>query len=272
MTTNGRCSCGPGKMRNARQFGVAGRWLILAGVVSIFGANAIAQAVPSAESILDRYVAVTGGKAAYQAQTSQVMRGTIAIPEAGVSGRFTRYSALPDKSYEVVEAERIGKVESGFIDGFAWSKDAFNGPRIKSGGEKEQERREAYFNLDIRWRELYGKATTAGTETTEGEECYRVVLTSKTGNPETQYFSRKTGLRVKTSRSYVSAQGEFAVETVFTDYQPFGGVLIPTHYRQTIGTTQEEVTFTDIRVNESIPAERFDPPADIKALVPNAKH
>src|SRR5882757_7574647 len=95
------------------------------------------QALPKAETILDRYVEVTGGKAAYEKHTRDTMTGTISFPAQGLSGKLTRYAMAPDKEYSVVELGPIGKIESGFSNGVAWEKSAILGPRIKSGEELE---------------------------------------------------------------------------------------------------------------------------------------
>ena len=75
--------------------------LIVVGALA--GALAAAQPLPKAETILDRYVEVTGGKAAYEKHTHQTMTGTLSFPEQGLSGKLTRYSMAPDKEYSVVE-------------------------------------------------------------------------------------------------------------------------------------------------------------------------
>ena len=62
-----------------------------------------AQPLPSAESILDHFVEVTGGKAAYQKHTSEVLVGKVTFAVMGLSGQLTRYSAAPNKEYSVVE-------------------------------------------------------------------------------------------------------------------------------------------------------------------------
>jgi len=230
-------------------------------------AQAPARGLPSAESILDRYVEVTGGKAAYEQHTSEILMGTMAFPEQGLSGRLTRYAMAPDKEYSVVELGPIGKIESGVVDGVAWEKSAILGPRIKSGDEKDQALREARFNAAVEWRKLYTKAVTASKEAVNGEECYKVTLTPATGKPENQFYSVKTGLLLKTTATAVSPMGDVPVEVEVSDYKKFGGVLYPTRSKQKAGEQELDITITSVSLDEPVPPQYFELPADVKAVL-----
>ena len=187
--------------------------------------------MPKAETILDRYVEVTGGKAAYQKHTHEKMTGTIPSPRSGMTGKLTRYAMAPDKEYSVLQLGPIGKIESGFSDGVAWEKNAITGPRVKSGDEKDQAEREARFNAQVEWRKVFPKVETTGSESVNGEDCYKVSLTPPPGKPETQYYSKKSGLLLKTAATAVSPMGEVPVEVEVSDYKNFDGVLYPTRFQ-----------------------------------------
>lgn len=105
---------------------------------ALAGAFAVAQPLPKAETILDRYSEVTGGKAAYQKHTHETMTGTISFPAQGLGGKLTRYASAPDQEYSALELGPIGKIESGFTNGVAWEKSSILGPRVKTGDERDQ--------------------------------------------------------------------------------------------------------------------------------------
>jgi zinc protease len=234
---------------------------------ALAGALASAQPLPKAEVILDRYIEVTGGKAAYQKHTYETLTGTITFPEQGLSGQLTRYAIAPDKEYSVVELGPIGKIESGFTDGIAWEKSAILGPRLKLGDEKDQAAREAQFNGAAEWRKIFPRTETTGSESVNGEDCYKVLLTPAAGKPETQYFSKKSGLLLKTAATAVSPMGEVAVEVEVSDYRLFDGVLLPTHSRQKAGAQQLEINITSVTTDQPIPPGTFDLPPEIKTLI-----
>jgi hypothetical protein len=241
----------------------------------LFGAAAsglsLAQPLPKAEAILDRYVEVTGGKAAYDQHKTEVLKGTITFAAQGLTGQLTRYSAAPDKEYSMVELGPIGKIESGVANGIAWEKSVILGPRVKDGDEKEQAVRESRFNAPVEWRKIFSKVETTGLETAEGEECYKVVLTPSAGKPEAQFFSKNSGLLVKTTATAASPMGEVDVEVTVSDYKTFGGVLMPTRSKQKAAGQEMEIRIGSVGVNEAIPPDTFNPPADVKALIDGAK-
>lgn len=234
---------------------------------TLAAALAGAQALPKAETILDRYVEVTGGKAAYQKHTQEKMTGTISIPEVGMTGNLTRYALAPDKEYSVLQLGPLGKAESGFSNGVSWEKNAVTGPRLKSGDERAQAVREATFNSQLEWRKLFAKVETTGSETVNGEDCYRVLVTPAAGKPETQFYSKKSGLLLKTNATAVSPMGEVPVEVEVSDYKNFDGVLYPTRSKSKMGPQQLDITITDMSFDQPAPAGVFELPAEIKTLV-----
>jgi hypothetical protein len=253
------------------------RWLGLTALIcgALGNPGVSAQTLPSAASILDRFVEVTGGQSAYEAHKSEILSGRIEFPAQGLKGKLTRYLA-PRQEYSVVDLEGIGLIESGISDGVSWEKSVILGPRIKQGAEKDQALREAYLNAPIFWRQLYPKVATAGIATIDKEECYEVILTPAKGTPEHQFYSRRTGLLLRTTTTAASQMGDVDVEVDVSDYRKFGGVLMPTRSRQRAGTQELSIVVDEVRVNEAIPEGRFALPPDVAELLhkpaPQASH
>ena len=225
------------------------------------------DALPKAETILDRFVEVTGGKATYEKRKTEIMTGHVEMGAQNVKGTLTRYAAPPDKSYTVMELDGVGKIEEGSAGGVAWENNPMTGPRVKGGEEKAQSLREAVFNGQLNWQKMYVKAETTGVESIDGEECYKVVLTPAEGKPETTFYQKKSGLVVRTTTVASSPMGEFPVEQDLSDYKTFDGVLLPTKMVQKVAGQQITFTIDTVKVNEQIAPDKFSPPAEIKALM-----
>jgi zinc protease len=224
-------------------------------------------ALPKAETILDRYIEVTGGKAAYEKRKSEVTTGTMELTAQGIKGSLTSYSAPPDKTYMSMELEGIGKIEKGTADGVAWDKNMMTGPHVETGEEKAQSLRDAAFNGQLNWRTQYTKVETVGVETIDGEECYKVVLTPADGKPLTSYYQKKSGLVVKRMQVAVQQGNEIPVEVIVSDYKDFAGILQPTKMIQKAAGMEITMSIQNVKANEEIPADKFEPPAEIKALL-----
>jgi hypothetical protein len=228
------------------------------------------DALPKAETILDRSVEVTGGKAAFEKRHNEVMHGSMEFSGRGIKGSMTVYQAEPDKNLAIIEIEGIGKIESGSNGEIAWENSALQGPRIKQGDEKAGSLRDGTFNAALNWRKLYTKADTAGAETVEGHDCYKVVLTPKEGKPSAEFFDKKTGLMIKTTVTRNTPMGEISAEVVADDYRKEGDVLIPHKLINRAAGQEFLIQVESVEVNVNLPKDRFDLPPEIQGLLKKA--
>jgi hypothetical protein len=237
-----------------------------AGVTLVYGADPL----PSAESILDRYVQVTGGKQAYEKRKTEIAHGTVDFPALGIKGSMTRYAAQPDKYYYSVEIAAIGKMETGVNGPVAWENSAILGPRVKRGVERAEAMREGNMNATVNWRKMYPKVENAGIEVIDGEECYKVIMTPDEGQPVIGYYQKKSGLQVKLSTVASTQMGDIPVEMIASEYKNFGGILEPAKVTQKAGPQEFTMTLDRVEVNPVIPPETFALPAEVRALVDKA--
>ncbi len=226
-----------------------------------------ADALPKGEAILDKYIEVTGGKAAYEKKTTEVSIGVFEFTGKGVKARITSYQAAPNKSYTMIEIEGIGKMEEGTDGSVVWERSAIKGPRLKSGEERAVSLRGANIQRDVRWRDFFQKVECTGVEPIDGHVCYRVVLTPKDGQTETRYYDKKSYLLVRTSMILKNEMGEIPTEMSVSDYRRVDGVLMPFQLKQKVLGQEFTITHQSIQSNVEIPKERFALPEDVKALV-----
>ncbi len=241
-------------------------FVFLTGVAVGFAADPL----PSAESVLDRYIQVTGGKQAYETRKTEIAHGTLEYASLGIKGTITRYAAEPDKYYASLDIEGLGKVEMGVNGQVAWENSALLGPRVKSGVERAEAIREGNMNSTVNWRKLYPKVENAGIETIDGEECYKVVMTPAEGKPMIGYYQKKSGLQVKVTTVSSTQMGDIPVELTASDYKDFGGILEPVKVTQKAGPQEFTITLDSVEVNPTIPPERFALPDEIRKLVDKA--
>lgn len=223
--------------------------------------------LPAPETILDRFVEVTGGKAAYEKRKTEVVTGTVEFAAAGLKGTMVTYYAEPASYYMAMDLAGVGKIETGLTDGVAWENSVLQGPRIKTGEEKAQQVREAAMNGSYHWRELFDKAETVGEETVEGAPCYKIVMTPKTGNAVTMYFEKESGLMRKTSVVVASPLGDIPAESISTEYRRFDEILAPAKITEKVVGQEFTVTIDSMKTNQEIPPGKFALPDEVKALL-----
>jgi len=226
------------------------------------------DALPTVETVIGRFISATGGKAAWEARHSQVQHATIEFAKQGLKGSLTIYEAAPDKYLGVTELPGIGKIAIGSNGEVAWENTALQGPRIKQGVERADALRDGAFNPFLNWQKLYVKGETAGSETVEGHECYKVVLTPKEGKPMSEFYDKKSGLMIKTMATVSTQMGEINAEVLYDDYRKDSDNVLSAHRRLERAAMGEIVVqIESVEVNPDFPKDRFDLPAEIKALL-----
>jgi len=225
------------------------------------------DALPSAESVLNHFLNAIGGRAALEKRHNQVEHGTVEITAMGVKGDVTIYEAEPNKNRMVIDLAGIGKIESGTDGTVAWQNNPLQGPRVIQGVELTDTLRDAVFNAPLYVQKLYSKIETAGTETTEGHDCYKVVLTPKEGNPTTEYYDKTSGLLIKTSATRSTAVGDQAIDMVYDDYRKDGDEIAPHKLTQRAAQMEFQIVIAKTDVNVELPKDIFDLPPDIQELV-----
>jgi outer membrane lipoprotein-sorting protein len=224
-----------------------------------------ADGLPKAETIMDKFVEVTGGKSAYQKVHSEIETGTMTL--AGITGTHTTFKAEPDKVYTEIVIQGVGKIQEGSNGKVAWSNSAIQGPHVKEGEEKEVSLLMARFDGEVNWRGVYPKVETVGTEAVGGKDCYKLVLTPKAGKPMTRFYDKESGLLLKSILTTTSAMGEVTVESMLEDYRKEGDFLRPHKISNKAMGQQFSITIDKVEYNPEIPASRFDLPEEIQALV-----
>jgi hypothetical protein len=228
----------------------------------------LAQQLPTGEAVIAKYITVTGGAAEYEKVKNSVSTGRIEIPAQGIKGKITVYQQTPDKQYSVADIPGIGTIEDGVDGTVAWEKSALQGARLKQGEEKDAAIRAANDESRLyNWKRYYKSVETTGAETVDGKPCYKVVLTPLSGKPETEFYDQASGLLIKASAVVATPMGEVPVETALSDYRPEGKLLMPHKLKQGAIGQQFEITVDEIKFNVEMPKDRFEPPADVKALL-----
>jgi Protein of unknown function (DUF620) len=240
--------------------------ILCAAVVLATGGRVPAADLPKAETILDKYIEVTGGKAAYEKNHSEMSTGTMEFVGKGIKGTVSSYRAEPDKSYTEVDIQGIGKVKEGSDGKTAWTLSAMQGPRIKDGDERASSLHAARFNAELHWRDVY-TAETKGIEQVDGKDCYKIQLTPKEGMAITRFYDKDSNLLVKMVMTVKSPMGEMPVESYISDYRKEGSLLMAHKVTQKAMGQEIAITIDSVKYNAEIPKDKFEPPDEIKAMM-----
>ncbi len=225
---------------------------------------------PSGASLIDKYIAKTGGADAYAKVKNMAMTGTVQMAAQNISGNVTIFEE-GEKTYTSMDFAGIGKIEEGYDGENAWQNSALQGPRLLDGDERLSAKRGAMLGVITNWHDVYKEANTVGAEDVDGKPAWKVEMVAKEGKPEFFFFDRDSGLLVRSTAVYTTAMGELRTESNLSDYRTVNGILTPFTMTEKAMGANIVMHFSSISYNAPIPKDRFEPPAAVKELLNKKK-
>jgi hypothetical protein len=219
-----------------------------------------AAALPSADQILDKYVAAIGGEAAWHKLNSRVSKGTIEIRAISLSGTVEIHEKAPNFSLAVVNLG--GSVfQRGFDGTAAWSNDPQNGLRTLSGAEAQESKRQADFYHQLNMRKYYSNWKVTSAEKIGDHDVYALEATSSSGDVDKMYFDTKSGLLVRAITTVHSPQGDTLIQADLSDYRDTDGIKLPFSVHQSSAEADYTLTFAEVHHNVDVSDGQFAKPA-----------
>jgi hypothetical protein len=216
---------------------------------------------PTAASIFDRYVAVTGGQAAYDRIENQVTAITLSR-EGQVLEHDTIYQTRSGR-FRMIQVAGDKTTETGVNDGVVWRKAPESAELLEAEGERGAVLRDAVLLAPGQWRRFYTDAVFETGAAIDGKACDQVAATPFVGQLQRLYFDVQSGLLWK--QDVVEPQG--SAEFRFEDYFDAGGVRMARRQVVTISGVTLVETVDSVQFNQPMPDSTFDLPAEIARLL-----
>ncbi len=222
-------------------------------------APARATITPDAKAVLDRYLQASGGRAAWE--KTRAMYTKASLSAFGLKGTVETWRRAPDAHASAVAIGPLAIKDWG-MGGKAWRTDPSGTLLALDGKDLEDAQTSAWFEND-RWLEpdQGGGSITLAGEVKDSLGTRAVLeVTPPAGKPRRLEFDRKTGMLVRT----VSKSDQRTVTTTESDFRPVAGWM--TAFKSVQGVegapaNTATVQAESVWVGESIPDERFMPPA-----------
>jgi len=230
--------------------------------------NAEEEQLPAAEQLLSFWVEQLGGAEQAAKITTMVSTGQMTIAGAGITGALEIVQAAPNRSKVSIDIDGMGRIISGTDGEIAWELTDIMGPRLLEGEEKEYAIRSSALSMQLLWRDYYQQAQTVGVAPCGEGQCYLVEMTPTTGGVETWWLEQSSGMLTRVELVLKTVMGEMPVTMSFDDYREVaGGVKVA--FASTVETMgqKNQVTITDVAVNQKLDEGVFDPPPEVQALL-----
>jgi hypothetical protein len=227
--------------------------------------RAQAAALPPAKELIAKFVAATNSGPVMAKHTSLRTKGRFEMAAAGVSGDLEISQARPNKTMMRINVAGVGQIEQGFDGTTAWSINPMQGPRIMTGKELDAVREESSFGASSRQGPNVASAETVEKTQMNGEACYKVKVTWKSGRETQDCYSVATGLLIASVGKQESPMGSVEVTNLISEYKDFGGQKIATRLTQQVMGQEQVLIINTVDYDAADPAA-FEMPAAIKAL------
>jgi outer membrane lipoprotein-sorting protein len=232
-------------------------------------------AVPSfaqtADEIIEKHLAASGGRAALSKLTSRVSTGTISLttPVGELKGTIDLYQKKPNKTRTLVkiDASAIGGgqiVSDQRFDGTnGYVIDSFNGNRDITGDQLEAMKSGSFPTPFLNYKDSGMSVALGNREKVDDREAIVVQLTPKVGPGVKAFFDAENFMLVRTIITINVPQLGGPIEQVvqFSDFHDVDGIKIPFVTKSSNPVQTILATVTDVKHNTDIDDSSFAKPA-----------
>ncbi len=214
--------------------------------------------LPQPDAIVARYVQSLGGEAALRKIKSRVITGTVSA--FGHQMPIEIYAKAPDMRTSITRFPR-GQAVTIYNGQEGWAAGAPRPPHVLEGSELDQARLEADFYFPLNIKQEFNTLRERPPQKVGEQEAY-LVLGIRPGKPPVQlYFSKQSGLLLRTVYFIQTALGRLPQQTDYSDYRELDGVKLPYEWTVSRPEGRSTVQVAEIKQNVPISASKFAIPA-----------
>jgi len=224
------------------------------------------QGLPTADQVLDKYVAALGGAQRLASVTSFVATGSaIGYGELGGNAEFTLFAKSPSQRAILISYKDTQRPSSSWtFDGRSgWIKTprGLLGEYELIGSELDGARFEAQLAFPGQLKQALSNWRGSATRSLGDRDFVVVQGTGPRGFLATLYFDPKTNLLSRLVRYGPSPIGRMPTQIDYADYREVGGVKFPFEYKFTWLDGRYTAKLSKIETNVAIDATKFGRPA-----------
>jgi hypothetical protein len=244
------------------------RRLAVATAMVLWTVPALAQ---TADEIIEKHIAASGGRAALSKLTSRASSGTISLttPVGEIKGTIEVYNKKPNKSRTLIKIDAAalggGQIinDQRFDGTTGYVIDSFNGNREITGEQLEAMKMGAFPTPLLTYKEAGTTAVLGNKETVGTAETYVIQFTPKAGPGVRVFIDVQSFMLVKTIVTINVPQLGGPIEQVveFSDFREVDGLKIPYLTKSSNPVQTVTAVMTAVKHNVEIDDSSFSRPA-----------
>jgi zinc protease len=234
------------------------------GEVKYYDFNGLETGAPSlpvpagvtAESVINGYINAIGG----QENLAKVKDISIMM-SASISGMPMEATAKtlkkrPNLFLTEMNVVGFGTVQKVYFDGIKGESSGMQGSAVLEGDELEEIKNQGAFFGETEYLSKGYELNLVAINMVEGEEAYTLEV-DKNGEVQTEYYSVKTGLKLREESTTEGPQGEMTVSQDYSDYRAVEGVMLPFKINISQGAQKIEMITTEAKINSGLKKSDF---------------
>jgi len=234
--------------------------VVLGSIATTPLAECSAQRVPTAQEVIARHEAASGGADALNKHTTIKLAGTVQIAEGDLRGTIEILRGRGNRFVEKMVFNSIGAVSKGYDSTVAWVMDP-QGPALLTGADADA------LEVEANWYHAFlapPGLRLARVDSAEfgAEPAWQLTYAAELGLEASVFFSRASGLRLGETRAMPVGE----TSTMESAYKDFGGVKLPTIVTNRTRAGSMVITIDSVEFDR-VPASALAPPPQVRALI-----
>jgi len=225
----------------------------------------------TADEIIEKHLAATGGRAALGKVTSRISNGTISLttPVGELKGTIDLYQKKPNKTRTLVKIDATaiggGQITSDqrFDGTSGYVIDSFNGNREITGDQLEAMKSGSFPTPFLNYKESGMTVALGSREKVGTRDAYVIQLTPKVGPGVRAFFDAENFMLVKTIITINVPQLGGPIDQVveFSDFRDVDGIKLPYLTKSSNPVQTIVATVTEVKHDTDIDDSSFSKPA-----------
>ena len=221
------------------------------------------ESLPSADQILDKYLAAIGGADALHKIKTRVQKGT--VDTGGEQYPIEIYSEAPEKRLSTSHPS-FGESVTAFNGQSGWLTTP-RGVHPMNPSERQSARIDAQMYFPIQIHELYQEFKVLPGESIDGHATFLVTAKGASTPPLRLFFDQQSGLLLRMIRYTETPLGRNPLELDYADYRDTNGVKIPSQWTLTRPSGSFTIRINSVQQNVPIDEKLF-----VMPTIPETPH
>lgn len=208
----------------------------------------------TAEKVMADYLKAIGGAEKAKEVTSM----KIVYKTEAMGMQLTRTDLKKGPAKSVVEVESNGQLFSKIVcDGKNASVEMMGRSLPVEEAMQEVQMFEGVLFRELAYEDLGATVALKGISPVNGQDAYVLEYTLTKGEQFLEFYDCKTGLKVQTSQTVKTPQGEMSITRIYSDYKTVEGIKIPFTITQNGGPMNMTFEATEATINPPLADDLF---------------